>query len=161
MEPAIDAFMDSESSNDLRSLLAGRGLNPDVLADELLDELRFPVREYAHQHVSTSKDVREDFTETLYWQPLLITDSQGKATIRFDLSDSVTTFKVITDAHSESGRIGTGGGEVVSRLPLQIEPKMPIAVTTGDRIDLPVAVINATNSSLPVDLKIELSLIHI
>lgn len=139
----------------LIELLRSRGIDPNSLGDQLLDELRFPVREYAHQHVSTKPNVREDFTETLYWQPLLITGSDGTATIRFDLSDSVTTFKVLVDAHSNEGRIGTGGGGVVSRLPLQIEPKMPLAVTAGDRIDLPVAVINATNADLSVGLTIK------
>ena len=146
--------MGNASDSRLVRILRARGLDPNSLSDQLLDELRFPVREYAHQHLSTRDDMREDFAETLYWQPLLITDSNGKASIRFDLSDSVTTFKVMADAHSSEGRIGTGGGDVVSRLPLQVEPKMPLAVTTGDRIDLPVAVVNATNSDLPVDLKI-------
>lgn len=144
----------SISDSVLEKLLIARGLDPDSLGDQLLEELRFPIREYAHQHVSTNSRVREDFAETLYWQPLLFTDSQGKASIRFDLSDSVTTFRVMADAHTGNGRIGSGGGDVVSRLPFQIEPKMPLAVTAGDRIHLPVAVINATHGELPVELAI-------
>ena len=143
------------STGKLEQLLRARGLNSNDLADQLLDELRFPIREYAHRHVSTKSNVREDFSETLSWQPLLITDSQGKASIRFDLSDSVTTFKVMADVHSSDGRIGTGGGDLVSRIPFQIEPKMPLAVTKGDRIDLPIALINATDSDLPFELSIK------
>ncbi len=155
-EPGFESkTMSGIPQTKLQQLLQARGLNSNDLAGQLLDELRFPVREYAHQHVSTKPNVREDFSETLCWQPLLITDSQGKASIRFDLSDSVTTFKVIADVHSSDGRLGTGGGELVSRIPLQIEPKMPLAVTDGDRIDLPVALINATNSELPVELSIK------
>ena len=142
------------TEDQLAVLLAARGLKPGDLGVQLLDELRFPIREYAHQHVSTQSDLREDFTETICWQPLLITDSTGRANVRFELSDSVTTFKVLADAHSSVGKLGSGGGEVISRLPLQIEPKMPIAVTDGDRIDLPVAVINATKNPLAVDLVI-------
>jgi len=115
----------------MQEILRARGLDAAELSKQLLDELRFPIREYSHKHVSTKANVREDFTETLYWQPMLITDSQGIASIRFDLSDSVTTFKVLADAHSNDGRIGTGGGELVSRIPLQIEPKLPIAVTSN------------------------------
>ncbi|MFK7766828.1 MAG: MG2 domain-containing protein [Mariniblastus sp.] len=152
--PRMGDDFGNHPNSKLARLLKARGLDANSLSDQLLEELRFPVREYAHQHVSTRTTMREDFAETLYWQPLLITDSNGKASIRFDLSDSVTTFKVMADAHSSDGRIGNGGGDVVSRLPLQIEPKMPLAVTTGDRIDLPVAVVNATNSDLPVDVKI-------
>lgn len=151
----IDSIKSIRLDQRLQEILHARGLDAAALSKQLLDELRFPVREYSHKHVSTKANVREDFTETLYWQPMLITDSQGIATIRFDLSDSVTTFKVLADAHSNDGRIGTGGGELVSRIPLQIEPKLPIAVTNGDRIDLPVAVINATDDSLPVEVSIK------
>ncbi len=140
------------SANDLRRLLEARGLDADGLSNQLLDELRFPVREYAHRHVRRESGLREDFTETLFWQPLLITDANGEATIRFDLSDSVTTFRVLADAHTGDGRIGSGGGEVLSRLPFQIEPKLPLEVTTGDRIDLPVAVINRTSEQQQVQI---------
>ncbi|MBC7816230.1 MAG: hypothetical protein IAG10_04960, partial [Planctomycetaceae bacterium] len=140
------------TADDLRRLLAARGLDADGLSGTLLDELRFPVREYAHKHVRRESGLREDFAETLFWQPLLITDANGEATIRFDLSDSVTTFRVLADAHTGDGRIGSGGGEVLSRLPFQIEPKLPLEVTTGDRIDLPVAVINRTNDQQQVQI---------
>ena len=119
-----------------RQLLAARGLDAESLADQLLDELRFPIREYAHRYTNTNPDVRSDFTETLYWQPLLITDSTGKATIRFDLSDSITTFRVSVDGHTDDGRIGTSVAGVTSRIPFQLEPKLPLEVTTGDRIEL-------------------------
>jgi hypothetical protein len=142
------------SEDELQQLLAARGLDAQALADQLLDELRFPVRQYAHQHQTSNSELREDFAETLYWQPMLITDSSGMATIRFDLSDSVTTFRVNIDGHAMDGRIGSGDAAVTSRLPLQIEPQLPLEVTTGDRIDLPVAVINATDQNLGVDLSL-------
>ncbi|EMI16929.1 membrane protein containing Alpha-2-macroglobulin, partial [Rhodopirellula maiorica SM1] len=145
---------DTLTADDLKRLLAARGLDADSLASQLLDELRFPVRQYAHRHAVGDPGIREDFAETLYWQPLLITDSEGRASIRFDLSDSVTTFRVSVDAHATSGRIGSFAGAVTSRLPFQMEPKMPLEVTTGDRIDLPVAVINATKADMQVGMSI-------
>jgi len=137
---------------DIERLLAARGIDSDELTRRLLDELRFPVREYAHRHTPSTS--RQDFAETLLWQPLVITDSQGRATIRFDLSDSVTAFRVHADAHATTGRIGSGDGLVVSRLPFQLEPKLPLAVTVGDTIRLPVAVINATDDSLSTRLEV-------
>ena len=122
-----------------------------------LNRHRFPIRQYAHQHQPAQPGVRSDFTETVYWNPLLIADEEGRATIRFDLSDSVTTFRVVADAHGERGelgRIGTGGGAIESRIPFSIEPKLPLEVNAGDRIDLPVAVVNDTQSDLPVVLSL-------
>ncbi|MEZ6089599.1 MAG: MG2 domain-containing protein [Pirellulaceae bacterium] len=136
----------------LDRLLQSRGLNADSVGKQLLDDLRFPIRQYAHQHRVGDQQVREDFAETLFWQPLLITDSSGRATIKFDLSDSITTFGVHADAHTVNGQLGSGGGSVVSRIPLRIEPKLPLVVSSGDRIDLPVSVSNSTSERMSVQL---------
>jgi len=119
-----------------------------------LERYRFTFREYAHQHVAGEPGVRSDFTETVYWNPRLIADADGKASVSFDLSDSITTFNIRADAHGD-GRIGSDGSEIVSRIPFNIEPKLPLEVNAGDRIDLPVAVVNDTAGELPVELKLE------
>lgn len=118
---------------------------------------RVILREYAHKHRERKSpdEERSDFTETLFWNPLVIADRNGEATIEFDLSDSVTTFRVLADAHAVDGRIGTGRGELASRLPFHIEPKLPLEVTAGDRIDLPVAVVN--DSANAVSAKVTLA----
>ncbi|MBN1911937.1 MAG: hypothetical protein JW818_19605 [Pirellulales bacterium] len=125
---------------------------------ELLDALkkcRFSVRQYAHKHVVRKKGTRSDFAESLYWNPLLVCDKQGKATVNFELCDSVTTFRVAAEGHGRGGRIGTGQGSVVSRIPFSLEPKLPLEVTAGDRIDLPLAVVNDTQKTLPVEIRYE------
>ena len=117
--------------------------------EKLLSQYQLPVRQYAHQHTAGEPGVRTDFTETLLWQPLLITDDSGRADVRFDLSDSVTTFIVKADAHG-ARRIGTGGAEIYSRIPFSLEPKLPLEVNAGDRIDVPLAINNDTQSAMPV-----------
>jgi len=120
-----------------------------------LEQYRFVLRQYAHKHVPGPPGVRTDFAETLYWNPLLIADAEGKTPeISFELSDSITTFRVRANAHG-NGRIGSGGSEIISRIPFSLEPKLPLEVNAGDRIDLPVAVINDTQQELPVELKLD------
>ena len=98
--------------------------------------------------------MRSDFAETLYWNPLLIAGADGKAPLSFDLSDSVTTFRLLADAHG-AGRIGSGRADIISRIPFNLEPKLPLEVNAGDRIDLPLAVVNDSPSELDVALKLE------
>ncbi len=154
IQPNAGTGVDSPriTSEQLKQLLASRGLDAQTLADQLLDELRFPVRQYAHVHPTSMSALREDFAETLCWQPLLITDSQGQASIRFDLSDSVTTYRVSVDAHSTDGRIGSFAGAIRTSLPFQIEPQLPLEVTAGDRIDMPIAIYNASDTASKVSL---------
>jgi hypothetical protein len=122
------------------------------LVAEQIEQLRFPVREFAHQHVASPDGVRSDFAETVYWHPLLISDENGRATVKFELSDSVTSYRVLAEAHDGAGRIGTGDGEILSRLPFTVEPKLPLEVNAGDRIELPVAVSNDSSQPLETGL---------
>ncbi|MCA9137224.1 MAG: hypothetical protein KDB00_10705 [Planctomycetales bacterium] len=144
----------------LERIAKSRDLDAQALADQLMEELRFPIRQYAHLHRESDDDVRRDFAETLYWNPMMVTDSTGTATIRFDLSDSLTMFRVHVDGHSVDGRLGSGGGSVLTAIPIQVEPKVPLEVTAGDRIDLPVGLVNAThqNGTLQVELETDSNL---
>jgi len=114
----------------------------------------FIVRQYRHQRSKTKPGVRQDFTETLFWHPMLVADAEGRASVSFDLPDSITTFRLLVDAHHD-GRVGSGRDAVESRIPFNLEPKLPLEVTAGDRVDLPLAVVNDTPDELPVELLIE------
>jgi len=141
----------------LVKLQAADGKQVAVLEDLLeasYERFRFTVRTYAHAHTPGPPGVRTDFAETLFWNPLLVADENGRATIHFDLSDSVTTFRLAADAHGD-GRIGTGQGEIISRIPFSLQPKLPLEVNAGDRIELPLAVNNDTREALPVAISFE------
>jgi len=98
--------------------------------------------------------VRTDFTETVFWHPMLVADAEGRAEISFDLSDSTGMFRLRADAHGQR-RIGSGTAEVISKIPFSLEPKLPLEVAAGDRIDVPLAVVNDSKDELPVELLIK------
>jgi hypothetical protein len=100
------------------------------------------VREYAHQHPHGESNVRSDFTETLLWQPALVLHDGHIDIPSFELCDSVTTFKVLVAGHTLDGRLGAATLDIDSRLPLTIEPKLPIEVTASDRLQIPVSIAN-------------------
>ncbi|MFT6082162.1 MAG: hypothetical protein ACJAQZ_004240 [Planctomycetota bacterium] len=99
-------------------------------------------RQYAHQH--TASEDRRDFTPTVLWNTLLVTDAQGNASVSFDTSDAVTTWKIEADAHvatGDTGRLGYGSREFTTQLPLHIEPKLPDEVSAGDRLLIPISAV--------------------
>lgn len=119
----------------------------------------FAVRVFAHQARPDRKaNDRKDFSETLYWTPGTKTDARtGEATVSFDLSDSVTSFEVAADGFSDAGSIGAKKIEIKSLRPFYAEAKIPLEVTSGDQIMLPLNFINGTNNVLnAVGLKVEL-----
>ncbi|MBS1999500.1 MAG: A-macroglobulin complement component, partial [Cyanobacteria bacterium SZAS LIN-2] len=108
------------------------------------------VREFAHQVRKDRKPGdRLDFAETLYWNTGVKTDAKtGEATVNFGLNDSVTTFQVNADAFSSGGAIGAASLGLKSVQPFYAEAKLPLEVTTGDRILLPLSLVNATDTLL-------------
>ncbi|MEK6238472.1 MAG: hypothetical protein N2C14_27455, partial [Planctomycetales bacterium] len=108
------------------------------------------VREYAHQvRANRQPGDRVDFTETLFWNAGVKTDPKtGEATIKFGLSDSVTSFRVLADAFDSNGTLGQGSGVVESVEPFYLEPKLPLEATAGDVIQLPLGIVNATQKRL-------------
>jgi len=108
------------------------------------------VREYAHTlRPNWTEGSRSDFAETVYWNAGIKTDaSTGLATVSFNLSDSVTSFKVMADGFTSEGALGSGSSDVESVRPFFVEPKFPLQVTSGDRIQLPISMINGMSREL-------------
>ncbi|MCA9214959.1 MAG: hypothetical protein KDB27_17930 [Planctomycetales bacterium] len=120
-----------------------------TLPQSALRNVMVQVREYAHR-VSPSRqpNQRTDFTETLYWSAATTTDANGTATIEFDLNDSVTSFKVLADGFTQTGAIGSATTTIEAVEPFYVEPKLPLEVTSGDLLRLPLSLINATDAGL-------------
>jgi hypothetical protein len=108
------------------------------------------VREYAHTlRPNWTEGSRTDFAETVYWNAGVKTNSStGVATVSFNLSDSVTSFRVLADGFTQEGALGSGVSHIESVQPFSIEPKMPLQVTTGDVIQLPVSIVNGMSREL-------------
>jgi len=84
-----------------------------------------------------------------------VTDREGHAQVGLDSSGPVATFRVLVDAYADGGRIGSGRHQVGTRLPFRLEACLPWEVGTGDRIDVPLAIVNDTDGSLPVEIVLE------
>jgi uncharacterized protein YfaS (alpha-2-macroglobulin family) len=125
----------------------GRGARGQA---QLAARVLLTVREYAHAlRPGWTAGSRVDFAETLYWNAGVKTDaSTGVASVSFNLSDSVTSFRVLADGFTDDGTLGSGVSHIESVQPFFIEPKMPLQVTSGDVIQLPIGVINGTSREL-------------
>lgn len=111
------------------------------------------IREYAHMlRAGRKPGERRDFSETLYWNAGIQTSPEGQAQVTFFLSDSITSFRVMADAYSPRGLLGSGDLLVESKQPFAVEPKLPLEVTVGDLVELPVALVNNLASSLQYNL---------
>lgn len=98
--------------------------------------------------------VRQFFPETWVWQPTLMTDTAGRATVELTAPDSITNWKLRAVSTSESG-LGLAAGDLVVFQEFFVEPDLPYAVTRGEELWLPVAVYNYLDASQDVLLELE------
>lgn len=82
-------------------------------------------------------------------------DSEGRGQIRFDAPGRPGSYRVLVDGHDGGGRIGSTSGELLTRVPFRLEPILPPEVSPGDRIGVPLAVLNNTDGNLLVELVLE------
>lgn len=102
-------------------------------------ERQFPMPQYTARHDGP----RTDFRETLLWKSRVQTDASGKATLSLYLSDAVTSFKVAAEGVG-GGRLGRGEAQLQSKKPVSLAVKLPLEVSAGDKLRLPVTIANET-----------------
>jgi uncharacterized protein YfaS (alpha-2-macroglobulin family) len=98
--------------------------------------------------------VRSYFPETLYVNPALLTDGSGRASIRVPLADSITTWRVTTLASTAAGALGSTSSPVRVFQDFFVDLDLPVAVTEGDSVSVPVAVYNYLAEAHRVALEI-------
>jgi len=107
-----------------------------------------PVRAFpAPAHAGTFDGVRTDFRDTVHWAPNVTTGDDGRAEVRFVLSDALTTFRVTAEGLGGS-YAGHGEATLASTLPVGLDVKLPPAVSAGDRLVMPVVVSNTRSGDL-------------
>ncbi|MDX2129739.1 MAG: alpha-2-macroglobulin family protein [Chloroherpetonaceae bacterium] len=94
---------------------------------------------------------RQNFITTAYWNPTLVTDANGKATVRFTLPDNMTTFRLMADAHSIT-HFGYSQTDIVVNQPLLLLASLPRFARVGDAFEAGVSVHNYTDEPMTVSL---------
>lgn len=129
-----------------------------IMAGEMAVPIAFiTIREYAHQvRPGRKPNDRLDFAETLFWSAATVTNANGEASVTFGLSDAVTSFKVAADGFNKEGVLGTSVVKLDSVKPFYVEAKLPLEVTEGDVVRLPIAFVNGTKEPLSsVSMKLD------
>ncbi|HEY1219402.1 MAG TPA: MG2 domain-containing protein [Bryobacteraceae bacterium] len=99
--------------------------------------------------------VRSYFPEALYINPEIITDRDGRATIAIPLADSITTWRMAMLASTVRGALGSGSSSVRVFQDFFTDLDLPVTLTQGDRVSIPVAVYNYAGGRGDVSLKLE------
>jgi uncharacterized protein YfaS (alpha-2-macroglobulin family) len=99
-----------------------------------------------------SPRVRSFFPETLYTNAALITDGQGRASIRVPVADSITTWRVTSLASTARGLLGSSTAPIRVFKDFFVDLDLPASITEGDIVSVPVAVYNYMPGAQQVSL---------
>lgn len=92
--------------------------------------------------------LRRNFAPVAVWQAALRTDAEGRFVTEAVLPDTLTTYRVYAVVADDSGsRFGSAQAEFKVNLPVMITPGMPLFMSTGDKLRLPLSITNATDKA--------------
>jgi TonB-dependent SusC/RagA subfamily outer membrane receptor len=97
---------------------------------------------------------RTDFRQTIYWNPVVQTNSDGIAELEFYNSDAVTSFKITAEGIGFNGLVGKEDQLYATKKLLNLDIKTPNYMVLNDIISLPITITNETNKALQTKLQI-------
>jgi uncharacterized protein YfaS (alpha-2-macroglobulin family) len=102
------------------------------------------------------EQLRSDFSETAFWQPHLLANKDGSASIEFQVPDSVTSWNVWVHALTKDLRAGSLRKEAKTVKDLMVRPYLPRFLREGDLADIKVVVNNASDKPMTGRLEFDI-----
>ncbi|HTV22649.1 MAG TPA: MG2 domain-containing protein [Polyangiaceae bacterium] len=131
---------------------AGTGNFPPAVPD---DNAGVPASGGDESGSGSEPRVRQDFPETLYVNPSLITDSSGRASIELDMADSITEWRVSALGNTADGKLGGSVNGVTVFQDFFVDVNFPATLTRGDEVDFPIAVYNYLDTPQTVQIALD------
>ena len=100
--------------------------------------------------------IRENFNETAFFYPALVTDETGDVAFSFTMPESNTTWKLQLLAQTEDLKYGYLMKEVMTSKPLMILPNLPRFLRQGDEVTISTQVINQSGETVEGRVRLEL-----
>lgn len=101
-----------------------------------------------------AENTRAWFPETFLFEPLVVTDAQGKAAVPVKVPDRLTNWRVLGLAHSRAGGQTGAVTSFLGTLPTYVDAVTPAFLYAGDEVKLPIQVVNTTEASVHTPLTI-------
>ncbi|MCB1318597.1 MAG: hypothetical protein KDK34_00005, partial [Leptospiraceae bacterium] len=98
--------------------------------------------------------LRKNFKHTAEWSPALRADADGKVTLRFELPDNLTTFRVMALA-SRQGKFATTEHEFRVQQPLVVQPLVPRFIRPGDELQMGAVIVNQSGKDARIQVQME------
>ena len=100
--------------------------------------------------------LRENFAETAFFYPALVTGKEGDVAFSFTMPESNTTWKLQLLAQTEDLKYGYLSREIITNKPLMVTPNLPRFLRQGDDVTITAQVSNQSGETLSGRANLEL-----
>jgi len=163
VDEALLELMPNDSWDLLHAMIQRRGYEVDTATAQMqiIGKRHFGKKAAAAGGGGGQFPTRELFDTLLLWNPKVVLDGNGQATLTVPLNDALTSFRIVAVADavvgSNAALFGTGHTSIRSTQDLQIVAGLPPLVREGDRYRAGVTLRNTTAQPMAVTLTAQLS----
>ncbi len=100
---------------------------------------------------------RTYYPEVAFWHPRVVTDENGKATVKIVVPDSSTTWQIIARGATKETIVGQARAEVVSRSDFLVDLLTPATLVAGDKTQPRAQVHCLVDGVASIDVVLELT----
>jgi len=94
--------------------------------------------------------VRSDFRSTVFWQPDVVTDKDGKAIVKVKFPDSLTRWRATARVATEGNQFGVASATARTKQPLIVRLQAPRFFVAGDLATVSAVINNNTDQPMIV-----------
>jgi uncharacterized protein YfaS (alpha-2-macroglobulin family) len=92
--------------------------------------------------------IRTNFADTAFWDPVVRTDSDGRAQVEVKLPDNLTTWRMQARGITADTLVGRTDVDVLSTLDVLVRPVLPRFFVVGDHAEIATIVHNNTDAAV-------------
>ncbi len=107
------------------------------------------------------EEIRKTFPDIAYWNPTIVTDANGNASVEVKLPDNLTTWTAIANGVTVQTQVGKGTGDTVVTKDLIVRPMLPRFFNVGDQATLGAIIRNSTERAQSVMVSISATTISL
>ncbi|MBI3039227.1 hypothetical protein HYY75_09300 [bacterium] len=97
--------------------------------------------------IASDLSLRKDFRPVAYWNPALMSDSNGNASFEFTLPDTTTAYRIYVVALDAESSFCSAERKMVVTKEFFMQPGLPRFLTAGDKAVFPISACNKSGNS--------------
>lgn len=140
----------------LQGRIAGLDISEAVLEEEEISFGTQTAEKAIPEALPEGMKLREDFTETAFFQPHLRTDSTGRVKVSFTLPDNLTRWHFRALAHTKQMEYGTLEDYATAQREFMVQPNLPRFVRMGDETTVSATLSNLSEKRIKGTARMEL-----